>query len=145
MSASVARGALLAALVASACSTRPPTNPHPPPISAAPPAVSHEAQASETRAEACEGDTFGAAPGAQEAALARIAKKRGSMGRARTQMVASSHPLATQAGLAVLRSGGDAADAFVAATLVQDVVFPGVTDQGTTRIAPYISVGWNSH
>jgi gamma-glutamyltranspeptidase/glutathione hydrolase len=49
------------------------------------------------------------------------------MGSATKQMVATSHPLATEAGLAILRSGGTAADAFVAATLVQDVVLPGVT------------------
>jgi gamma-glutamyltranspeptidase/glutathione hydrolase len=81
-----------------------------------------------TDAGPCEGDDFGPLPQAVEAdVLARFAKKRGTMGTATRQMVASSHHLATEAGLAVLRSGGTAADAFVAATLVEDVVFPGVT------------------
>jgi gamma-glutamyltranspeptidase/glutathione hydrolase len=42
-------------------------------------------------------------------------------------MVASSSRLSTEAGLRVLRAGGSAADAFVAAALADDVVLPGVT------------------
>jgi gamma-glutamyltranspeptidase/glutathione hydrolase len=75
----------------------------------------------------CEGDTFGLPPEAEADVAARFAKKRGTMGTATKQIVATSHRLATEAGLAVLRAGGNAADAFVAATLVQDVVLPGVT------------------
>lgn len=53
-------------------------------------------------------------------------------------MVVSSHRLATEAGLAVLRRGGSAADAFVATVLVQDVVLPGVTSTaGLTGILVY--------
>jgi gamma-glutamyltranspeptidase/glutathione hydrolase len=76
---------------------------------------------------ACDGDDFGLPRAAEADVAPRIAKKRGTMGTATKQMVATSHHLATEAGLAVLRSGGTAADAFVAATLVQDVVLPGVT------------------
>ncbi|MFO0734841.1 MAG: gamma-glutamyltransferase [Labilithrix sp.] len=69
---------------------------------------------------------------------ARFTKKRGTMGSATKQMVATSHALATEAGLAILRSGGTAADAFVAATLVQDVVLPGVTSTaGLTGVLVY--------
>ena len=49
------------------------------------------------------------------------------MGTATKHLVASSHRRATDAGLAMLRAGGNAADAFVAAMLVEDVVLPGVT------------------
>jgi gamma-glutamyltranspeptidase/glutathione hydrolase len=75
----------------------------------------------------CGGDTFGLPAAAEADVAARFAKKRGTMGTATKQMVASSHRLATEAGLAILRAGGNAADAFVAATLVDDVVLPGVT------------------
>lgn len=75
----------------------------------------------------CVGDDFGLPKEAEADVAARFAAKRGTMGSATKQMVATSHALATEAGLAVLRSGGTAADAFVAATLVQDVVLPGVT------------------
>ena len=75
----------------------------------------------------CHGDTFGLPPEVEADVAARFAAKRGTMGRATKQIVATSHARATEAGLAVLRSGGTAADAFVAAALVEDVVFPGVT------------------
>ncbi|MDB5215456.1 MAG: ggtA [Myxococcaceae bacterium] len=75
----------------------------------------------------CDGDDFGLPHEAEADVAARFAKKRGTMGTATKTIVATSHHLATEAGLAVLRSGGNAADAFVAATLVQDVVLPGVT------------------
>ena len=42
-------------------------------------------------------------------------------------MAVTSHPLATKAALDTLARGGNAADAFIAAVLVQDVVLPGVT------------------
>lgn len=91
----------------------------PPPCAAAPPvAVSHGP---------CEGERFGLPEGADAIARANIAKKRGTMGAAATRMVATSNAIATEAGLTVLRSGGNAADAFVAAALVDDLVLPGVT------------------
>lgn len=75
----------------------------------------------------CDASRFELPAEVQRAVAERIAKKRGSMARASKTMVVSSHRLATEAGLAVLRDGGTAADAFVAAVLVEDVVFPGVT------------------
>jgi len=90
-----------------------------------------------THAAACDGDDFGLPRAAEAEVAPRFAKKRGTMGIATKQIVATSHHLATEAGLAVLRSGGNAADAFVAATLVQDVVLPGVTSTaGLTAMWP---------
>jgi gamma-glutamyltranspeptidase/glutathione hydrolase len=57
----------------------------------------------------------------------RVAHKRGTMGRARTNMVATSHTLATAVGREVLARGGNAVDAYVASVLTEDVVLPGVT------------------
>ena len=89
-------------------------------------------------AASCEGDDFGLPRAAEADVAARFAKKRGTMGTATKQIVASSHHLATEAGLAMLRSGGNAADAFVAAVLVQDVVLPGVTSTaGLTGVLVY--------
>jgi gamma-glutamyltranspeptidase/glutathione hydrolase len=86
----------------------------------------------------CDGDDFGLPPGTEADVAGRVAKKRGTMGTATKQMVASSHRLATEAGLAILRSGGTAADAFVATVLVQDVVLPGVTSTaGLTGVLVY--------
>ncbi len=100
----------------------------PPPRGPAALAVPRETSAARPpEAPRCDGETFGLAPGGAEANLARVEKKRGTMGVAAGQMVAASHARATDAGLAVLREGGNAADAFIAAALVEDVVFPGVT------------------
>lgn len=77
--------------------------------------------------DTCEGDEFGLGAGGLDRRNASVMGKRGTGGRAQHTMVATSHKLATEAGLAVLRKGGNAADAFLAATLVQDVVLPGVT------------------
>jgi Gamma-glutamyltranspeptidase len=105
--------------------------PLPPPPPAALPSEPPSCAAAPSTAAAppvpCQGETFGLPPGADTVAQANIAAKRGTMGSATTQMVATSNAVATEAGLAVLRSGGDAADAFVAAALVEDLVLPGVT------------------
>lgn len=128
------------ALVACGSPPAPPAPSPSPPSTVA--ALATAAAAPESRAsiasEPCAGDTFGLEPGGEAAAAARIAKKRGTMGTASKQMVVASHRLATEAGLAVLRSGGSAADAFVAAVLVQDVVLPGVTSTaGLTGVLVY--------
>ncbi|TGK07456.1 gamma-glutamyltransferase family protein [Leptospira semungkisensis] len=67
-------------------------------------------------------------------------------------MVASGHPLATKAALEILESGGNAADAGMAALLVLNVTqgeeasFPGVApllyyDQTSKKVSSYIGVG----
>ncbi|TGK01366.1 gamma-glutamyltransferase family protein [Leptospira langatensis] len=67
-------------------------------------------------------------------------------------MVASGHPLATQAALDILESGGNAADAGMAALLVLNVTqgeeasFPGVApllyyDQASKKVSSYIGTG----
>ena len=49
---------------------------------------------------------------------------------ARRGMVAASNPLAAQAGLNILRQGGSAADAAVAASAVMNVTEPGACGIG---------------
>jgi gamma-glutamyltranspeptidase / glutathione hydrolase len=114
-----------------------------PPPSAAPPAAEAHVP--------CQGERFGLPQGADGIAQANIAGRRGTMGAATTRMVATSNAVATEAGLAVLRAGGDAADAFVAAALVDDLVLPGVTStaglagilvyEARTRTVTYVHGG----
>jgi gamma-glutamyltranspeptidase/glutathione hydrolase len=105
--------------------------PHPAPPAPAPepptPIIASAVAPEAAPRDPCEGDGFGVAPGATARTEAIIASKRGTMGVATRQMVLASHATAAEVGLAVLRSGGNAADAFVAAALVDDVVLPGVT------------------
>jgi gamma-glutamyltranspeptidase/glutathione hydrolase len=64
--------------------------------------------------------------------------KRGTMGKAATAMVATSHALSTKMGLDILNQGGNAFDAYVAAVLTDDLVLPGVTSTaGLTGLLVY--------
>ncbi|MCA9884879.1 MAG: gamma-glutamyltransferase [Anaerolineae bacterium] len=62
---------------------------------------------------------------------------RRSMVTARRGMVAASNPMATQAGLAILRKGGNAADAAIATASVMNVVAPASTGIGGDCFALY--------
>lgn len=64
-------------------------------------------------------------------------KSRRSMIVARRGMVASENPLSAQAGLAILRAGGNAADAAIAAAAVMNVTAPASTGIGGDCFALY--------
>jgi gamma-glutamyltranspeptidase/glutathione hydrolase len=64
-------------------------------------------------------------------------KSRRSMIVAHRGMVATENPLASQAGLAILRAGGNAADAAIAAAAVMNVTAPASTGAGGDCFALY--------
>ncbi len=66
---------------------------------------------------------------------------RRSMVVARRGMVAASHPLAAQAGLSILRQGGNAADAAIATAAVLNVTKPASTGVGGDCFALFFDSG----
>lgn len=78
-----------------------------------------------SQSEACKGLDV---PTAQPEAIAKRAEERtGTMVTAPHAIVAASSPLSARIAFSVLRRGGSAVDAFIAATLADDVVLPGQT------------------
>jgi len=72
--------------------------------------------------------------GTREISALTVQARRGpkQAGRGTRHVVSTEHPLSTRAAVATLRSGGTAADALVAAAILQTVIMPGtVTLAGT--------------
>ncbi len=67
-------------------------------------------------------------PPAHAGPMVRLAEQRtGTMVTAKHAIVATSHPLSARIAFAVLRKGGSAIDAYIAATLTDDLVMGGAT------------------
>lgn len=128
--------AIVAASASLACGS-PQTAPRAAPAASTSSASNDGADAG-ARGARCDGDDFGLPKDVEPEVAKRFAAKVGTSGRATKRIVSSSHRLATEAGLSILRAGGNAADAFVATVLAQDVVLPGVTSTaGLTGVLVY--------
>src|SRR4051794_11756344 len=65
--------------------------------------------------------------------------------RANAGMVSSRHPLSADAGLEILRAGGNAVDAAVAASFAESVVQPAASTIGGGGLFAYRSASGNAH
>ena len=101
--------------------------PSPPAAPMPPPQPTVEASPVPREAPACDEVALAADAAREQQTRQTIARKAGTMGVASRAAVATGHRLATEVGLQVLREGGSAVDAFIAAALTEDLVLPGVT------------------
>src|SRR5215813_1631740 len=81
--------------------------------------------------------------GTREISALTVQARRGpkQAGRGTRHLVSTEHPLSTRAAVATLRSGGTAADALVAAAILQTVIMPGTVTLAGTMGGLYFDLG----